>query len=77
MGGACVLNRFSCVQLFVTPWTTDLQAPLSMGILQVRIPERIAIPLSRDLPHPGIETASLMSPALAGGFFTTCTTWEA
>ena len=24
-----------------------------------------------DLPNPGIETASLMSPALAGGFFTT------
>ena len=24
-----------------------------------------------DLPDPGIETAGLMSPALAGGFFTT------
>ena len=30
-----------------------------------------------DLPDPGIEPASLMSPALAGGFFTTSTTWEA
>ena len=27
-----------------------------------------------DLPNPGMETASLKSPALAGGFFTTSTT---
>ena len=30
-----------------------------------------------NLPHPGIELMSLMSPALAGGFFTTSATWEA
>ena len=30
-----------------------------------------------DLPDPGIEPASLKSLALAGGFFTTSTTWEA
>ena len=30
-----------------------------------------------DLPDPGIELMSLMSPALAGGFFTTNATWEA
>ena len=35
------------------------------------------MPFSRDLPNPEIETASLESPALAGGFFTTSTTWEA
>ena len=28
------------------------------------------------LPIPGIEPASLVSPALAGGFFTNCPTWE-
>ena len=28
-----------------------------------------------DLPDPGIEAASLVSPALAGGFFTTSATW--
>ena len=32
---------------------------------------------SGDLPNPGIEPASLMSPALAAGFFTTSATWEA
>ena len=30
-----------------------------------------------DLPNPGIELESLISPALAGGFFTISTTWEA
>ena len=30
-----------------------------------------------DLPDPGIKLASLVSPALAGGLFTTSTTWEA
>ena len=29
------------------------------------------------LPNPGTEPTFLMSPALAGGFFTTSTTWEA
>ena len=30
-----------------------------------------------DLPNPGMEPVSLMSPALAGRFFTTSATWEA
>ena len=30
-----------------------------------------------ELPNPGIKPRSLMSPALAGRFFTTHTTWEA
>ena len=34
-------------------------------------------PPPRDLPGPGIKTASLMSPALTGGFFTSSATWEA
>ena len=34
-------------------------------------------PFPGDLPYPGIEPAPLMSPALAGGFFTTGVTWEA
>ena len=32
--------------------------------------------LQGGLPDPGIEPVSLMSPALAGGFLTTSTTWE-
>ena len=30
-----------------------------------------------NLPDPGMETLSLVSPALAGGFFTSSTPWEA
>ena len=35
------------------------------------------MPFYRGLPDPGIETASLTSSALAGGFFSTSATWEA
>ena len=52
------------------------QAPLSMGILQERILEWVAMPSSRGLPDPGIQCMSLMHPALAGGVFTTNITWE-
>ena len=34
-------------------------------------------PSSGALPKPGIKPMSLASPALAGGFFTISTTWEA
>ena len=34
-------------------------------------------PSPEDLPNPGIEPSCFRSPALAGGFFTTCTTGEA
>ena len=40
------------------------------GILQARTLEWVAIPFSRDFPDPGIESVSLISPSLAGGFFT-------
>ena len=47
------------------------------GIFQARILKWVAVSSCRDLPDSGIEPGSLMSPALAGGFFTTSTTWEA
>ena len=46
-------------------------------ISQARILEWVAFPFPGDLPNPGIEPASLMSPALADGFFTTSATTEA
>ena len=39
------------------------------GILQAHILEWIAMPSSKDLPDSGIELVSLMSTALACGFF--------
>ena len=47
------------------------------GISQARVLERVAISSSRgDFHNPGIEVVSLVSLALAGGYFTTSTTWE-
>ena len=34
------------------------------------------MPFSRGSPHPGIKPVSLISPALAGEFFTISATWE-
>ena len=53
------------------------QAPLSMGISRQEYWSMLPCPPSGDLPKPGNEPESLMSPALAGGFFTTRATWEA
>ena len=41
------------------------------GITLARIVEWVALSSSRDLPDTGIEPASLVPPALVGGFFTT------
>ena len=46
-----------------------------LGVLQARILEWVAMPSSGNFPNPGMEPASLTSPALAGGFFTVSTTW--
>ena len=73
----CVLSRFSCVQLFVMPWTIAHQAPMSMGFSREECWSGLLCPPPGDLPGPGIEPTSLTSPALAGGGFTTGTTWEA
>ena len=35
------------------------------------------MPSSRNLPDPGIEPTSLVSPALAARFFTPSAIWEA
>ena len=47
------------------------------GILQAKILEWAAMPSSGVLPDPGIKPTSFMSLELAGGFFTTSSTWEA
>ena len=67
----------SHVRLFVTPWTVTYQALLSMGLSRQEYWHGLPFPPPEDLPDPGLEPMSLMSPALAGGFFTTSATWEA
>ena len=72
----CMLSLFSRVWFFVTPWTVAYQAPLSMGFSRQEYWSGLPCPPPGDLPDPGIEPTSLMSPSLADGFFTASTTWE-
>ena len=50
---------------------------LSVGFSRQAYWSGLPCPPPGDLPDPGIKPAPLMSPALAGGFFTTSATWEA
>ena len=61
----------------MTPWTVARQAPLSMGFPGQEYWTGLPCSPPGDLPNPGIEPGPLMSPALAGRFFTTSATWEA
>ena len=66
-----MLSLFSCSVVsdcFVTLWTVARQARQSMGILQARILEWVAISFSRGYSRPRIKPRS---PAVAGRFFTT------
>ena len=65
------------VQLFATPWTVARQAPLSMEFSRQEYWNGLLFVTPGHLPDLGIEPVSLISPALAGRFFTTSTTWEA
>ena len=68
---ACLPSHFSCIWLFATLWTIAHQVPLSMGFSRQEHWSGLPFPSPGDLLHPGIEPASLTSPSLAGGFFTT------
>ena len=74
--GLCMLNHFIHVQIFATLWTVACQAPLSIGFSRQQYWSGLPCPPPGDLPNPGIEPTSLVSPTLAGGFFTTSATWE-
>ena len=66
-----MLSCFICVQLFATLWTADRQVPLFMGFSRQGHWNGLPCPSPGDLPDPGTEPESLISPALAGRFFTT------
>ena len=53
------------------------QAPLFMVFSRQEYWSGLSYPHPKDLPDPGIEPVSLMSPALAGKFFTTSATQDA
>ena len=62
---------------FLGPLDLAHQAPKSMGFSRQEYWSGLLCPSPGDLPNPGIESTSLMSPVLAGCFFTTSATWEA
>ena len=69
--------RFSHVWLFATLWTIACQALLSMGFSRQEYWSGLPYPSPGNLPDLGIEPVFLMSPTVAGGFYTTSTTWKA
>ena len=74
---ACMLSHFSCVQLFATLWTLACQASLPLRLSREEYWSGLPCPSPGTLPYPGIESVSLISPALTGKFFTTSAPWEA
>ena len=65
-GGVGGLVAKSCPTL-ATPWTVALQAPLSLGVLQARILEWVAISFSRGSSQPRDQT---QVSHIVGRFFT-------
>ena len=60
----CMLSN---VGLFVTLGTIACQAPLSLGFFKQEQWSALAFPLPEDLPNPGVEHSSPVSPALQAG----------
>ena len=54
----------SHAQLFVTQWTLAHQAPLSMELSRQEYWSGLPFPFPGDLPDPGMESESPVSPAL-------------
>ena len=76
----CVYARMHAACLVVsnsaTPWIIAHQAPLSFGFSRQEHWSGLPFPAPGDLPDPEIKPTSLVSPALAGKFFTIAY-WEA
>ena len=75
----CAQLPYLC-PILCDPMDCSLPGSSVHGILRERILEWVAMPSSRGPGDPGIKPvflSSLMSPVLAGGFFTTSIPWEA
>ena len=71
MAHESVLSCLSYVQLYVNPWTvpTRILCPWNFPGKNTGVGRHL-LSLGH-LPDPGVEPESLVSPTLAGGFFTT------
>ena len=61
---ACILSRFSCVQLFETLWTVSRQAYLAMGFPRQEYWNGLPFPPSRGSSQPRDPIPSPAAPAL-------------
>ena len=66
----------SVVSNSLTLWMVAHQASLSMAFSRQEHWNGLSFPPPGDLPDSGIEPTSLMSPALAGGFFIAEPWWK-
>ena len=64
------VQSLSLVRIFATLWIVARQAPLSLGFFRQEDWSGLPFPPPGDLPDPGIEPTSPVSPALADRFFT-------
>ena len=71
------VSVLSHVWFFLTLWNVARQAPLCMRFSRQEYWSGLPFPTPGDLPYLKMEPKSLISPALAGRFFMTSTTWEA
>ena len=60
---ACMLSHFSCIRLFVTPWTVARQAPLFLGFSKKEYWSGLPGPPPGDPPDPEIEPTYPAAPA--------------
>ena len=73
----CMCSAVQSCPTLCAPWTIAHQVPLSMALSKQEYWHGLPFLSPGDLPDPGIEPASLVSPALAGRFLTTSATWQA
>ena len=66
----------SCLTL-CDPMNCSLPRSLSMEFSTHEYWSGLPCPAPGDLPNPGTNPVSFMSPSLAGSFFTTSASWEA
>ena len=71
----CAKSLQLCLALY-DPVDYSPPAPLSMRFSRQEHWNGLPCPPPGDLPDPGVEPISLISPALVGGFFILIATWE-
>ena len=73
----CIVHTYTHICTHTHRMDRSLPVSFVCGILQKGFWSGLPFSSPGDLPDPGTEPTSPISPALEGGFFTTSATWEA